>query len=515
MQKTTENNKRIAKNTLMLYIRMMFNMVVTLYTSRVVLASLGVEDYGIYNVVGGVVAMFSFLNAAMTASTQRFLTFELGKNDFLRLKQVFVTSVNLHILISIIVVLFAETIGLWFLQEKMVIASDRQYAAMWVYHISVLTTVIAIMSYPYNAAIIANERMSAFAYISIIEVVSKLCIAYLITVVHSDRLILYAVLVAIVQLFVRFCYSGYCSKNLKETHYFFYLDKTLFKEMLAFAGWNLWGNFAYIVFTQGLNLLLNVFFGPVVNAARAISIQVQSAVSQFANNFQTAINPQITKTYAAGDLNSMHSLVFRSSKFTFLLLLLIGFPVLIEVDFILSVWLKTQPEYTSIFVQLMIVMMMIDSTANPLMIAASATGHVKRYQTVLSIIYLCNLPISYIVLKMGAEPWAVFVVNIIINVINFGVRLLLVRPMINLCISNYINRVCLPCLLVTITSSILPIGLHVYYSRTNMGSILTIVTSIISVIICSLYVGLDKQERTFVIRKIQNHKGKLYDKYYR
>jgi O-antigen/teichoic acid export membrane protein len=509
MSDKTNNNNRIAKNTILLYFRMLITMGVMLYTSRVVLSSLGVEDYGIYNVVGGVVAMFSFLNAAMTSSTQRFLTFEIGRGNIERLKQVFVTSVNLHILISFLVVMLAETVGFWFLQEKMVIADERMYAAMWVYHISVLTTVIAIMSYPYNAAIIANEKMSAFAYISIIDVTLKLIVAYLITIGDFDRLILYAVLVAASQLFIRFCYSIYCSKHFKETHYYIYWNKGLFKEMLSFAAWNLWGNFAYIIFTQGLNLMLNIFFGTVVNAARAISVQVQSAISQFANNFQSALNPQITKTYAAGDLQSMNTLIFRGSKFTFLLLMLFAMPICIEIEFILNVWLKEVPDYTVIFVQLMVAMMVIDSTANPLMTAAAATGKVKKYQTVLSLVYLSNLPLSYIALKMGAEPWSVFVINTAICCVNFFVRLLLIRPMINFSIRQYINRVCSPCILVATVSSIIPVSLHLYLPTTTVQSLVTIAIAIASVGVCSLYLGLDRHERNVIFSKIRLITDKL------
>ena len=509
MSEESSNNKRIAKNAMLLYIRMLFIMGVQLFTSRVVLNTLGVEDFGIYNVVGGVVAMFSFLNAAMTSSTQRFLTFELGKGNYTRLKQVFVTSVNMHILIAVTVVLLAETVGLWFLNEKMVIPEGRLVAAMWVYQISVLTTVIAIMSYPYNAAIIANEKMSAFAYISIIEVILKLIVVYLLTIGDSDRLILYAVLIAVVQLFVRFCYSGYCAKYLNETKYFMYWDKPLFKEMLSFAGWNLWGNFAYILFTQGLNILLNMFFGPVVNAARAVSVQVQGAVSQFANNFQTALNPQITKTYATADLKSMHTLIFRSSKFTFMLLLLVGLPVCIESQFILEVWLKNVPEYTSIFVQLMLASMIIDSSANPLMTAASATGRVKVYQTVLSCIYLSILPLSYVALRFGAEPYAVFIITVIICGVNFFVRLFLVKPMINLSIRLFTIKVIRPCLLVVVASSILPICLHYYLNSSFLNSALIILSSAVSVLLSSLYIGLDQHERVVVLSKVRTIINKI------
>ena len=314
MTDTSANNKRIAKNTLLLYIRMLFLMAVSLYTSRVVLQALGVEDFGIYNVVGGVVAMFGFLNAAMSSSTQRYLTFELGRGDMSRLRTVFCTSVNIHALISLVIVLLAETIGLWFFYQKMIIPEERLNAAMWVYQFSVLSSVVMVMNVPYNASIVAHERMSAFAYISILEVLLKLLIVFLLQVVCWDRLAFYAFLVFLVQLGIRFIYGIYCRKHFKETAFRWLWDKVMFREMLSFAGWNLWGNCAGVAFTQGINLLLNMFFGPVVNAARGIAVQVQSAVQQFSLNFQTAVNPQITKSYAVQDYGYMHSLIFRSSN---------------------------------------------------------------------------------------------------------------------------------------------------------------------------------------------------------
>lgn len=351
-------------------------MLVSLYTSRVVLDTLGVEDYGIYNVVGGVVAMFGFINGAMSTSTQRYLTFELGRGDFECLHKVFSTAVIIHALISLLVVFLAETVGLWFFYHKMVIPEMRLNAAMWVYQFSVLATVVMIMSVPYNASIIAHERMSAFAYISVLEVVLRLLVVYLLQIGHLDKLALYAVLIFMVQLGIRILYGIYCSRHFEETRFRWLWDKILFREMLGFAGWNLWGNCAGVAFTQGVNLLLNMFFGPVVNAARGIAVQVQAAISQFSINFQTAMNPQITKSYAVQDYAYMHSLIFRSSKFTFYLLLLFSLPVMLETEAILRLWLGTVPEYTVIFIRLMLCVTIVDSVANPLMVSASATGRV-------------------------------------------------------------------------------------------------------------------------------------------
>lgn len=502
-EKTQVNNQRIAKNTLLLYFRMLFMMAVQLYTSRVVLNTLGVDDFGIYNVVGGIVAMFGFLNAAMTTSTQRYITYELGKGDLERLKQVFITSVNIHIIISIVVVILVDTVGIWFLNNKMVIPADRMTAAMWVLQLSVLTTVIAIMSYPYNAAIVAHEKMSAFAYISVLEVVLKLAAVYLLSIWDIDKLILYAILIATIQLGIRFCYSGYCAIHFPETKYHLYWDKPLFKEMLSFAGWNLWGHLASILFSQGLNMLLNVFFGPVVNAARAVAVQVQNAIHQFSTNFQMALNPQITKTYATGQMQDMHKLIYRSSKFTFFMLFCLCLPVVIEAPVILDLWLKTVPDYSVTFLRIMIATMIIDSTANPLMVSAAATGNVKVYQSIIGGILLAILPIAYIVLKLGGAPWSVFLVHFCVCCVAYIARLFIIRPMINLQISTFVKEVILRCAIVALAAIVTPMAAHLFFPKTIISSVTVIILSVVCAASSSFYLGLDSHERIVIISKIK------------
>ena len=296
MSQTSENNKRIAKNTLVLYVRMIFLLCISLFTSRVVLNMLGVEDYGIYNVVGGIVAMFGFLNGSMSSATQRYITFALGKGDMKRLKTVFSTTLQIHTLIAIIIVLLGESIGLWFLYHKMQIPAERMDAAFWVLQCSVVSTVVMIISVPYNSDIIAHEKMSAFAYFSILEALLKLLIAYMLVVSPYDKLVIYAILLLLVEVLLRFCYSIYCNKYFEESKYHHVWDKALFKEMTFFASWSIFGNFASVLFGQGLNILLNVFFGPAINAARGIAVQVQGVIQQFVTNFQMALNPQITNT---------------------------------------------------------------------------------------------------------------------------------------------------------------------------------------------------------------------------
>ena len=503
MEDVSANNKRIAKNTLMLYIRMLLIMAVSFYTSRVVLRTLGVEDYGIYNVVGGIVTMFGFLNSAMSSGTQRYLTFELGKKDIGKLKKVFVTSMNIHIVISVLVFILAETLGLWLLYDKMTIPDERFNAAMWVYQCSILSAIVMFISVPYNATIIAHERMSAFAYISILEVVLKLLIVYLLMIGGIDKLILYAVLMLVVQVTIRFIYNMYCRRHFEETIYVFSFDKPLFKDMLSFSGWNLWGNMASVAFTQGLNILLNMFFGPAVNAARGVAVQVQQAVTQFSMNFQTAINPQITKAYAIEDYGYMHSLIFRSSRFTFFLLLCICLPVFMETEALLEIWLGAVPEYSSIFLRLILCVTIIDSVANPLMVSAQATGKIKVYQSAIGGILLMILPTAYIVLKLGGDPQSVFIVHLSICVLAFIVRLFIIRPLINLSISRYFKDVLLRCIIVGTLALIIPVVLRYYMDESLLSIISVCIVSGISSVISSFCVGMTSGERKALLGKIK------------
>lgn len=495
------NNKRIAKNTMLLYVRMLFIMGVQLYTSRVVLNTLGVVDYGLYNVVGGIVTMFAFLNGAMVTSTQRYITFELGKGNMQRLKEVFTTCVQIHLIISLIIIILGETIGLWFLYEKMVIPDDRFSAAMWVYQLSIFTMCIQVMSVPYNSDIVAHEQMGIFAAISVVEVILKLVVVYMLVIGDFDKLIMYAILIACVQLFIQLLYKGYCNRHFIESKIVRAFDKQLAKEMGKFMGWNIWGNLAATLFGTGLNLLLNVFFGPVVNAARAIAVQVETAIANFSSNFLMAVNPQITKLYAQNNLQDMHKLLFRASKFTFILMLIISLPVVVETDMILKMWLKIVPDYTVIFLRLLLAIVIIDSVARPLMTAAAATGDVKLYQSLIGGILLSIVPIAYIVLKLGGSPASVYVVHLIICIIAFLTRLWIIKPMIKLSIRHYFSNVILRCALVFIVSS--PLSLLVKHLL-PVGIISTIMVCVVCVLVASItsyILGLDKGERQFVNTK--------------
>lgn len=511
MSEVSSNNKRIAKNTLLLYFRMLLTMVVSLYTSRVVLQTLGVEDYGIYNVVGGVVTMFAFINTAMSSATMRFMAFELGSGNNEKLHRVFCTSIGIHAIISLLIFLLAETIGLWFLNTYMTIPEARMDAAHWTFHLSVLSTIVLMMSVPYNASIIAHEKMSAFAYISVLEVVLKLAVVYLLVIFDVDKLKLYAILIFSIQLLIRLIYGRYCSRHFAECHYILVYDKYLFKEMTSFAGWSLFGNLAGVAYTQGVNILLNIFFGPVVNAARAVAIQVQAAVQGFVVNFQMALNPQITKTYASGELDQMHRLVFASGRYSFFLLLFLSLPIIIEIDPILSFWLETVPEYTSTFIRLMLCIMMVDALANPLITAAQATGRIKVYQAVVGSILLLIVPFSYIALKLGGQPEIVFIVHFLMVVLAQIARLIMIRPMIQLSLKTYFMEVVMRIACVVLVAIMMPIGGYFLLPKDTFYSFFTVCAlSIISVSLSVYYLGIGNSERTFVREKIKDFKLKIF-----
>jgi O-antigen/teichoic acid export membrane protein len=499
-----ENNKRIAKNTLMLYIRMMFTMGVSLYTSRVVLNRLGVEDYGIYSVVGGIISMISFINGGLISAIQRYITFEIGQNNIEKLKKVFTTSIQIILLISFIIVLFGETVGLWFLNEKMVIPENRQNAAFLVFQCSIITCIINFLSIPYNADIIAHERMSAFAYISIVEVILKLVIVFLLNVFEGDKLIIYAILVLSVQIFIRFLYANYCRRKFTEARYRHSFDKGLFKDMISFTGWSFWGGLATVLSTNGLDIMLNVFFGPIVNAARGISVQVRSAIQSFVTNFQTAINPQITKNYAMGNISQMHNLMFKSARLSFFLLFLLALPIILETNFILELWLETVPHNTVIFTQIMLIISLMFTVVNPCVIANQATGKVKIYQILVGGTLLLIVPISYIVLELGAPAYSVFLVQLCVEIIAQLERMLILRKQINLPLISYFNLLYKPIIVVVIPSVILPLIIRALLDEGWLRFSLVCSVCIISVSISILKFGLNKNERDFITTKLLN-----------
>lgn len=502
MQEQTSNNKRIAKNTLFLYARMFFSMGITLFTSRVILQTLGIEDYGTYSVVGGVVAMFSFLNGGMISATQRYLTMEIAKNNNKQLQNIFSTALQIHALVALIIVIVAETVGLWFLYEKLVIPEGRMYASLWIYQCSIIACVINVISIPYNALIIAHEKMSAFAYISIYEVVFKLLIVYALYLLPWDKLIVYSALTLLVQLSVRFIYSKYCNKHFAESHYHHSIDTKLLKEMSSFAGWSFTTSIAYILSSHGVNILLNLFFGTAVNAARAIALQVQGALKQFTGSIQVAINPQITKNYASGQLDEMYVLMSRCARFSYYLLFIMSLPFLLRIEYILSVWLTEVPPSTVVFTRLIIVLTLLYPFSNPLIIANQATGNVKIYEFASGIILLLLIPISYLLLKLGAPDYSIFIVHIILELLTFVVRIVLIQHQINFSIYCYMKNTVFPTLVVTLISLIIPLIISFNTNEDLTGFLYVTCASIISSVITTLLFGVTKNERVFIFKKI-------------
>jgi O-antigen/teichoic acid export membrane protein len=432
----------------------------------------------------------------MASATQRFLSFELGRKDYERLKKTFSISVTLHVLIAVFIIVLAETIGLWFLNVKMNIPLDRMEAANWVYQFSIFTFAITVIQVPYNAAIISNERMNVYAYVSIAEVSLKLLIVFMLVWLGFDKLKLYAILIFVVALIVASIYRVYCTRKFEECHYNYCWDKSLFKSLLSFSGWSLWGNIAWVAMGQGLNIVLNIFFGPTVNASRGIAFQVNAAVSTFVNNFRTAINPQIVKSYAAGDTKYMNQLVFNSTKYSFYLLLLLITPILLETKIVLQVWLKIVPDYAVLFCQLVLINTLIQCFDSSFTIVFQATGRIKENYLLSGSLYLLVLPISYILLKLDYPPQSVFWVQIVMTtIVAFGVKFYLMKKLVGMITSNYFNQLILPVLKVGLLSIVLPILI-----RTNMpeGYMRFFVVSIVSIFSTSCtvyYIGLDKKVR--------------------
>ena len=505
------DNKRIAKNTFMLYIRMFLVMGVSLFTSREVLRILGVEDFGIYNLVGGVIVLFSFLNNAMISATQRFLNFELGRNDLIQASRIFSMSVNVHTGIAFLVFLGGETVGLWFFNTYLNIPIERKWAADLVYQFSIFASILNIMRAPYNACIIAYERMSSFAIISIVEVILKLLIVYLLLLCTGDKLILYAILTTAVALAIGLCFYFVCINNFSISRYKWFWNKDLFKRFLNFSTWSLLGNIANIGAFQGVAIIQNMFCGVLVNAAMGIANQVNAAVYSFASNFQLAFNPQITKSYAAQEWSHFLSLIFRTSRFSFLLLFLISVPVLTYCSDILSIWLGNVPDYAVSFCRLIIFCSLIDCIAAPLWMGIYASGKIQNYQLWISIILLLNIPFSYCVLSWGFNVEATLIVRIALNVVSFLFRLFYLRHIIPFPIGTYAKQVLLPCIYVCALVIALT-SLFMYLEEyCPMNIIIKILTSILITTFAICFAGTQYSERAFFKESI-THKLQKYDK---
>lgn len=506
MDNQTANTKRIAKNTMMLYVRMLFGMLVSLYTSRVVLSTLGVEDFGIQGAVGGFVAMFSLISSSLSSSVSRFLTFELGKGDKESLKQVFSTSLLIHIGLAIIVFLCIETFGVWFLNNRMDnIPVDRLYAANCLLQFSVVSFMLGLISVPYNASLISHEKMDVFAMVGIVDIVMKLFIVLSLKLLPADvdKLIIYALMGMCWSLTMQAFYFYYCSRHFEECKAKPVLYKAKLKSMTGFATWNFIGCTAGLLKGAGVDLLLFQFFGPVLTAAKSISGTVNNTVSSFAGNFMTALVPQITKSYAAGDMQYTFSLVERGSRFSYYLMMFFAIPITIETDFILSLWLKEYPEHSINFVRLVLSLSLIDILSNTLMHLQAATGKIRNYQLVVGGTLLMNFPLSYLALELGFSPESTIIVAIFVGICCLLLRLYMLRKMTGLSMTGYLRNVCFNVVKVTIVS-VLP-AYTIYTLLPNATWVQFFVVGITSVLFSSLsilYVGCTRSERVFIVGKL-------------
>ena len=510
MNEHSEANKRIAKNTMLLYGRMGLMMIISFFTARITLEALGVENYGINNVVGGLVSMFSLISNSLTASSSRFITFELGTGNKERLNRIFITSSNIHTILAIIVVIAIETVGVWFLNNELVIPPDRLTAAHWVLQCSTITFAVGLLSVPYNAAIVAHERMDIYAYFSIFDAIARLVIVFSIKYYGGDKLILLAIISLIPTLTKQFYYWYYCKKHFKECTYHAIWDKHIFKEMFGFAGWNFFGSTAFMLNTQGVNMLINMFYGVTLNAARGICFQIESIVNQFAGNFSVAINPQITKSYAAKDYDYTYTLIKRGAIYSYCLMLIIVAPIIMEIDSILKIWLINVPDHTANFTRLGLFNNLVMTLGNSLYTAIIASGKIKKYQIIITIAGAWVFPLTYIAFRLGMPAESTYIIYFAVYFILIILRAYLAIEIINLNIWQYIKDVVLKTLHITIIAFI-PIFAITYFFEENIlrtiiaGPIITIYTAVIAYLI-----GLDKEEKNFVNRKIKALLKKLH-----
>ena len=510
---TSDNNKRIAKNTLFLYLRMFVMMLTALFTSRIVLDVLGASDYGLNNIIGGVVVLFSFLNNALLSATQRFLNFHIGRKDYKQTNVVFCMSMNTYILLSVFVVVLGETVGLWFVDTHLNIPPDRMYAAQWVYQFTLLQFVINLLRVPYNASIIAYERMNFYAYISLVEVITKLLVVYLLYITTFDKLIFYSFLYTIVPFIVAIIYKVYCNRNFEITKYKAIWDKVAFKEMFSFSGWSLFGSLANLAAQQGLNILINIFYGVTVNAAAGIANQVSNNVYGFISNFQTAFQPQIVKTYAAKEVERFHKLIFQTSKFSYFMVIVLVLPILFTIDGILEIWLKEVPEYTAIFCRLILIFLSIEAITAPLWMSVQATGKIRNYQILMASLIFLNFPIAYIVLKIGLPVYTVWIVRIVVNLVTMTARCVYMQKKLDFPMLPYFRNVLVPILAVTIVA--LPIPVILNYIINGFWTKLLVVgfTTLIITMLDVYFVGMNSHEkemaRNMIFKKIPIFKSRF------
>ena len=500
MSSVAENNKRIAKNTIFLYVRLLFSMAVSLYTSRVVLHALGVDDFGIYAVVGGFIMLFLFINNGMAGATARFLSFELGTNNQERLKKTFSASLSVHIIIALIILVLGETIGLWYLENKMVIPEGRMIAARWVYQLALLGSLVSITQVPYGAAIISHEKMDVYAYIEILSACLKLLIVYLLLAGYFDKLILYAILTFCVTVIVTLVYRIYCIRHFEESRYKFSFDKTIIYPIFSYSMWNLFGNMGYTFSKQGINMVLNLFFGVVLNAAYGIASQVGTSISSFSMDFLTAVRPQIVKYYANNEIREMEKLIINATKYSFILLGALSLPAILEMNFVLSVWLKNVPEHAKVFCQLFMVIVIIDVLRINLTTAVGATGKVKRLNILTGTIGVSIPIIAYLLLLFFKNVYIPMLTTIVMYSMGFFANLFVLKSLIKaFSVGRFLRQIFPPCIAILLVSSILPLFIHSSLEEGWERLILVVLSSVTVIAVLTYFFALSKEMKEKVL----------------
>lgn len=506
MANTASDDKRIAKNTMFLYIRMLVVMLVALYTSRVILNTLGATDYGIYNVVGGVVTIVGFLNSALGASTSRFLTFALGERNLERQKYTFGASLNLHICVALLVLILGETIGLWFFYEKMIIPEDRVTAAFWVYQFSIVTTMVSFTQVPYNASLIAHEEMHIYAYVGLYEAFSRLAIAYLVTISPIDRLVFYGLLYLVNTIIVQLFYRWYAVRHFEECRFSLVKDKKLYRQLLGYGGWDLFGNLAIVCQRQGISLLLNVFFGPVVNAAMAIATQIRGATSQFVGNFLTAVRPQVIKNYAEGNVGRMFTMTFYAAKFSYMLMLALVVPIIYEIDFILKIWLgDAVPRDTAMFAVIVLMTSIWRTFHVAALMPYHAIGKIRTGNVTIGSLMIATLPAGYLLLKLGCQAYSVFLAIFAVEIAGVFIIYWIIHRLEYFPYKYVFTKILIPCFFVTIIAIIAPTIITTFMDDGWWRLILVGVSSEVSLMLSAIYIGLNKEERGRVFILVKNN----------
>lgn len=508
MSDNQSNNKRIARNTTFLYIRMFVALIINLFTARVLLNALGVEDYGIYNVVAGFVSLFGFLNATLSSSVQRFYNYEGTQKGAEGFQNIYVTALLTHATIAAIIFVLLETFGVWYVNSIMVVSNGRLFAANILFQTSTLSMILMMMQIPYSGAVMAKEHMDFFAIISITDVVLKLIIALVVAYAEYDNLIIYAILLAIVSILDIIAYIWYCKKHFLEMKLRRYFDRVVFKNMLAFSGWNLIGTFAFMLKGQGVNMLLNFFFGPVINAARGIAYQVNGAIGGFSGNIYTAFGPQLVQSYANGDYSRTQRIMFTESKVCFSLIALLITPVIFEIDILLHLWLgESVPEHTPVFAILVLVDTLICTLNTPCTQVVQATGKIKEYQIGATIVNLCLVPFCWILLQVGMAAESAFIAVIIFSCLNQFVCICLVNKQFKIGISAYVNQIVIRCLALVLLAPIVPFAITYLMPPSFLRLVMVAVFSICYTVCLIYLIMFDKQERTFMLNIV---KSKIY-----